>query len=145
MSLRLSFVMGIVSVPLPAPLPADTMQVARCRWSTITMCYIVRARSACCTPHSGTHAIRSSCKSSPGKSQSAGTSIYRRPKSGKLQLWYQAYAGKRAGDKRLQCVVRYTEWPDGINFAKPPFDLHPFKEHQKTNIVLVGNGGYGDR
>src|SRR5687767_13462786 len=37
------------------------------------------------------------------------TSIYRDGASGKYQLWYQAYAGKRAGDKRLECVVCYAE------------------------------------
>ena len=60
-------------------------------------------------------------------------------------MWYQAYAGKRAGDKRLECVVCYAESTDGIAFVKPELDLHPFKEHAKTNIVLIGNGGYGDR
>lgn len=73
------------------------------------------------------------------------TSIHRDAASGKYQLWYQAYAGKRAGDKRLECVVCYAESDDGINFVKPEFDLFPFKEHAKTNIVLIGNGGYGDR
>jgi hypothetical protein len=73
------------------------------------------------------------------------TSAYRDPKSGKTQLWYQAYAGRRAGDKRLECVVCYAESDDGIHFTKPEFDLFPFKEHAKTNIVLIGNGGYGDR
>lgn len=73
------------------------------------------------------------------------TSIYRDPHTGKYQLWYQAYAGKRAGDKRLECVVCYAESPDGITFTKPDLDLFPFKEHARTNIVLIGNGGYGDR
>ena len=39
----------------------------------------------------------------------AWTSIHRDAKTGKYQLWYQAYAGKRAGDKRLECVVCYAE------------------------------------
>jgi len=73
------------------------------------------------------------------------TSVYREPRTGKYQLWYQAYAGKRAGDKRLECVVCYAESDNGIDFVKPEFDLFPFKEHAKTNIVLIGNGGYGDR
>src|SRR5262249_46023046 len=73
------------------------------------------------------------------------TSVYRDPKTGKYQLWYQAYAGKRAGDKRLECVVCYAESDDGLNFTKPDLDLFPFKDHAKTNIVLIGNGGYGDR
>jgi len=73
------------------------------------------------------------------------TSIYRDPSSGKYQLWYQAYAGRRAGDKRLECVVCYAESDDGIHFSKPELDLFPFKDHATTNIVLIGNGGYGDR
>lgn len=73
------------------------------------------------------------------------TSVHRDVATGKYQLWYQAYAGKRAGDKRLECVVCYAESDDGANFVKPEFDLFPFKEHAKTNIVLIGNGGYGDR
>lgn len=73
------------------------------------------------------------------------TSVYRDPASGKYQLWYQAYAGHRAGDKKLKCVVCYAESDDGLNFRKPDLDLVPFKEHARTNIVLVGSGGYGDR
>jgi hypothetical protein len=72
-------------------------------------------------------------------------SVYRDPKTGKYQLWYQAYAGKRAGDKRLECVVCYAESDDGLTFTKPDLDLFPFKDHAKTNIVLIGTGGYGDR
>ena len=52
-------------------------------------------------------------------------SVYRNPESGKHQLWYQAYAGKRAGDKRLECVVCYAESDDGIAFTKPDLDLFP--------------------
>jgi hypothetical protein len=72
------------------------------------------------------------------------TSVYRDPKSGKYQLWYQAYAGARAGDPRLKCVVCYAESRDGIHFDRPELDLFPYKD-QKTNIVLVSNAGYGDR
>jgi hypothetical protein len=75
----------------------------------------------------------------------AWTSIHRDVKTGKYQLWYQAYAGKRAGDKRLECVVCYAESDDGVKFVKPEFEFHPFKEFKRTNIVLIGNGGYGDR
>src|SRR4051812_7717729 len=70
------------------------------------------------------------------------TSVYCDPKTGKYQLWYQAYAGKRAGDKKLECVVCYAESEDGINFTKPALDLFPFKDQAKTNIVLIGSGGY---
>jgi hypothetical protein len=72
------------------------------------------------------------------------TSVYRDPRSGKYQLWYQAYAGARAGDRRLKCVVCYAESRDGIHFHRPELDLFPYKG-QKSNIVLVSNGGYGDR
>jgi hypothetical protein len=76
----------------------------------------------------------------------AWTSIYRNPDTGKYQLWYQAYAGARAGDKRLKCVVCYAESDDGITFTKPELDLFPYsKELPKTNIVLISAGGYGDR
>lgn len=73
------------------------------------------------------------------------TSVYRDPQTGKYQLWYQAYAGHRAGDKQLECVVCYAESDDGIRFQKPELALFPFKEHARTNIVLIGTGGYGDR
>jgi hypothetical protein len=73
------------------------------------------------------------------------TSIYRNPQTGKYQLWHQAYAGKRAGDKKFECVVCYAESQDGITFTKPDLDLFPFKDAARTNIVLIGTGGYGDR
>ncbi len=73
------------------------------------------------------------------------TSVYRDPKTGKYQLWYQAYAGNRAGDRKLKCVVCYAESKDGIHFERPELDLFPYKDQKKTNIVLLGNAGYGDR
>ncbi len=73
------------------------------------------------------------------------TSIYRDPKTGKYQLWYQAYFGKRAGDRKFYCVVAYAESKDGIVFERPELDLFPHKEFAKSNIVLLSNGGYGDR
>lgn len=73
------------------------------------------------------------------------TSVYRNPQTGRYQLWYQAYVGNRAGDRRFRCVVCYAESKDGINFERPELDFYPYKEHKKTNIVLIGNGGYGDR
>jgi hypothetical protein len=73
------------------------------------------------------------------------TSIYRRPQDGKYQLWYQAYIGARAGDERFRCVVCYAESDDGLTFVKPELDLFPYKDNPKTNIVLIGNGGYGHR
>jgi hypothetical protein len=72
------------------------------------------------------------------------TSVYRDPQTGKYQLWYQAYAGARAGDPRLKCVVCYAESKDGIHFNRPELDLFPYKG-EKSNIVLVSNALYGDR
>jgi hypothetical protein len=72
------------------------------------------------------------------------TSVYRNPQTGKYQLWYQAYAGGRGGDRKLKCVVCYAESDDGITFTKPELDLFPFKGG-KSNIVLNSNAGTGDR
>jgi hypothetical protein len=79
------------------------------------------------------------------ETQIGWTSIYRNPQTGKYQLWYQAYIGARAGDERYRCVVCYAESDDGLKFTKPQLDLFPYKEFPKTNIVLLGNGGYGHR
>ncbi len=81
------------------------------------------------------------------------TSIYKNPKTGKFQLWYQAYGGGRDDRKTHKCVVCYAESDDGIHFTKPKLDIHDFKTNRKpwsghfheTNIVLTGDGGYGDR
>jgi hypothetical protein len=75
----------------------------------------------------------------------AWTSVYRNPTTGKYQLWYQAYAGKRAQLKTHECVVCYAESADGIHFTKPELDLHSFNEFKKSNIVLLGTGVYGDQ
>jgi hypothetical protein len=72
------------------------------------------------------------------------TSIHRDLKTGTYQLWYQAYAGARAGDPALKCVVCYAESKDGIHFERPDLDLFPYKG-EKSNIVLVSNAHYGDR
>jgi hypothetical protein len=77
------------------------------------------------------------------------TSCFRDQTTGLFQLWYQAYQANRSQDKSLRCVVCYAESKDGLTWRKPAFDLHPYYEHRKTNIVLVGaggsEGGYGDR
>jgi hypothetical protein len=74
------------------------------------------------------------------------TSIYRNPKTGKYQLWYQGYGGVPVEDKRMECVVCYAESDDGLTFIKPELDLFPFEGgFAKTNIVLDGSGVYGDR
>jgi dienelactone hydrolase len=81
------------------------------------------------------------------------TSVVRHAETGKYQLWYQAYAGGRDERKSHKCVVCVAESDDGITFTKPALGVHDFMMtrepmpglHTKTNIVLVGDGGYGDR
>jgi hypothetical protein len=73
------------------------------------------------------------------------TSVHRDEKTGKYQLWYQAYAGTRAKVKTHECVVCYAESDDGIVFSKPNLGLFDFNGEKDTNIVLLGSGGYGDR
>lgn len=81
------------------------------------------------------------------------TSVYRDPETGKYQLWYQAYAGGRDDRKTHKCVVCIAESEDGVRFTKPDLKFHDFKSERagiaghytETNIVLIGDGGYGDR
>ncbi|MEQ1751984.1 MAG: hypothetical protein ABL974_21360, partial [Prosthecobacter sp.] len=75
----------------------------------------------------------------------AWTSVHRDKATGKYQLWYQAYAGKRAQLKTHECVVCYAESADGITFTKPNLGLFDFNGDKNTNIVLIGSGLYGDR
>ncbi len=44
-------------------------------------------------------------------------SVYRDPQTGKMQLWYQAFSGKGAEDKRFKSVVAYAESDDGIHWS----------------------------
>lgn len=81
------------------------------------------------------------------------TSIYRDPKSGRYQMWYQAYGGGRDARKSHKCVVCIAESDDGVHFSKPELGFHDFEtdrkpfagHYPKSNIVLLGDGGYGDR
>lgn len=73
------------------------------------------------------------------------TSVHRDKATGRYQLWYQAYAGKRARLKTHECVVCYAESADGITFSKPALGLFEFNDEKDTNIVLIGSGLYGDR
>lgn len=75
----------------------------------------------------------------------AWTTVHRDARSGRYQLWYQAWAGPAARDRARSCVVCYAESKDGIHFTKPDLDLFPFNDVKKTNIVLVANGGTSDR
>ena len=73
-------------------------------------------------------------------------SVYRNPKTGLFQMWYQAYNEKRSEDKTLKCVVAYAESKDGKNWVKPNLGLFPYYEEKDTNIVLIGApNAYGDR
>ncbi|MEZ6087716.1 MAG: prolyl oligopeptidase family serine peptidase [Pirellulaceae bacterium] len=80
-------------------------------------------------------------------------SVALHPETRKYQLWYQAYGGGRDERKTHKCVVCYAESDDGVTFVKPELSVHDFKterkpfagHHQQTNIVLLGEGGYGDR
>jgi hypothetical protein len=75
----------------------------------------------------------------------AWTSVHRDEKTGKYQLWYQAYAGDRAQARTHRCTVCYAESDDGISFRKPNLGLFDFNGEKNTNIVLLGSGGWGDR
>lgn len=81
------------------------------------------------------------------------TSVHRDSKTGKYQLWYQAYSGGRDARKTHKCVVAYAESADGVDFIKPTLGIHDFETERlpwngkidDSNIVLLGDGGYGDR
>jgi hypothetical protein len=75
----------------------------------------------------------------------AWSSVHRDKATGKYQLWYQAYAGKRAQLKTHECIVCYAESADGVTFTKPNLGLFDFNGEKNTNIVLIGSGLYGDR
>lgn len=81
----------------------------------------------------------------PWEAMIGWNSQYRDPKSGKFQMWYQAYSGRGEEDKRLSSVVCYAESDDGKTWTKPALELFPFFDEKQTNIVLAGAGGYGDR
>jgi hypothetical protein len=102
------------------------------------------------TPHRSNPVVR---EDQPWEMAIGWTSIHRDPETGRYQLWYQAYAGGRDERKTHKCVVCYAESADGVRFEKPQLELHDFHTErepfagrfEKTNIVLVGDGGYGDR
>ena len=80
----------------------------------------------------------------PWELQIAWTTVFRNPKTGKYQLWYQSWNTRPAKDP-LSCVVCYAESDDGIHFTKPELDLFPFGDVKKSNIVLAANGGHSYR
>lgn len=81
----------------------------------------------------------------PWETALAWNSIYRDPKTGRYQLWYQSYISNDLADRRYGCVVCYAESDDGIHFTKPKLDLFAFGPHERTNIVLLGSGGHSFR
>ena len=80
----------------------------------------------------------------PWETQIAWNSVWRDPKTGKYQLWYQAW-NVTARERAKTCVVAYAESDDGITFTKPQLDRHAFNDVAKTNIVLIGIGGHSYR
>ncbi len=76
----------------------------------------------------------------PWETQIAWNSVWRNPKTGKYQLWYQAW-NTTANQRGKTCVVCYAESDDGVTFTKPALDLFDFNGEKKTNIALIGNGG----
>ena len=81
----------------------------------------------------------------PWESSTIGwNSQYRDPKTGKFQLWYQAHS-QRNDDRRIKNTVCYAESTDGQTWVKPALGLFSYYDVRDTNIVLIGNGGYGDR
>jgi len=73
------------------------------------------------------------------------TSVYRDPRSGRYQMWYQSYAKPAAQRKTHQSLVCYAESRDGVHWTKPDLDLFDFNGSKPTNIVMIGNGGFSDR
>lgn len=71
-------------------------------------------------------------------------STYRDPKTGKYQLWYQAFSGPLAQERTHRCVICYAESTDGIHWTKPNLGLYSYNGIKDTNIVLIGNGGRSD-
>ena len=80
----------------------------------------------------------------PWETQIAWNSVWRDPRSGKYQLWYQAW-NVTARERGKTCVVAYAQSDDGITFTKPSLDQFPWNDVAKTNIVLIGSGGHSYR
>ncbi|MSU23272.1 MAG: hypothetical protein EXS32_05540 [Opitutus sp.] len=82
----------------------------------------------------------------PWESTIGWMSVGRSPATGRFQMWYQARAPSRKDeDKRFKHVVCYAESEDGLHWDKPDLGLFPFYGERATNIVMIGNGGLGDR
>ena len=73
----------------------------------------------------------------------AWTTVYYNPETGQYQAWYQAYGGP--GSPQPQCVTCYANSMDGVHWFKPDLDLFSYGDTERTNIVMVGNGGHSLR
>ena len=80
----------------------------------------------------------------PWETQIAWNSVWRDPRTGKYQLWYQAW-NVTAKERGKSCVVAYAESDDGVMFTKPELDQFSFNDAARTNIVLIGSGGHSYR
>jgi len=73
-------------------------------------------------------------KDKPWETTVAYCSVHRDEKTGKHQLWYQAWQGS--------CYLCYAESEDGMTWVKPNLGLHEYKGSKENNIVLsIGYGG----
>ncbi|MFV2069419.1 MAG: hypothetical protein ACC645_20845 [Pirellulales bacterium] len=77
----------------------------------------------------------------PWEAEIGYCSVHRDTTTGRYQMWYQAYAGQRAQASAQRVVICYAESDDGIHWVRPELGIHTFNGFEKTNIVLVGNGG----
>jgi hypothetical protein len=72
-------------------------------------------------------------------------SVQRDVRTGKYQMWYQAYSKPVAKQKTHDSLVCYAESDDGVRWVKPNLGLFDFNGIRDTNIVMIGNGGFSDR
>jgi hypothetical protein len=80
----------------------------------------------------------------PWEVQIAWNSVHRDEKTGRWQMWYQAW-NTLPPSRGESCVVCYAESDDGITWTKRSLELFPFEGEKKTNIVLLGSGGHSYR
>lgn len=73
----------------------------------------------------------------------AWTTVHYDPSTKQYQVWYQAYGGP--GAPQPQCVTCYATSEDGVHWSKPELDLFSYGQVERTNIVMVGNGGHSLR
>src|SRR5690242_3017605 len=66
----------------------------------------------------------------PWELQIAWNTVWRDPRTGRCQMWYQAW-NTVAREKTKSCVVCYAESVDGIQWTKPALDLISFNDQPK--------------